>query len=93
MSDSDAYGLVLVATSNAFTDYQKINSIGMGGCTGGEFRDQRVLYEGSSKNSDKQFQTGWYVRQHEKELNPIITRYVWPTLWWPSYVIDWQDLY
>ena len=81
------------ATGNYGNDYQKTNPTGVGGCTGGEFRDQRIVYEGTPGHSDERFRTGWYVRQHTNEPNPEVTTYVPPTTWWPVYVTLWHGRY
>ncbi|RNJ78405.1 MAG: hypothetical protein EB829_04615 [Nitrosopumilus sp. H8] len=91
--EGDGYVLIWIITSHHWRDFQKTNPIGMGGCTGGEFRDQRVIYEGSLGNSNPLLRTGWYVHQHENEPNPQVLHYSWPTVWWPFHVGAWHDLY
>jgi len=73
-------------------DYGKINSNGIGGCTGGEFRDEHFLYE-----FDRTLQPSGTVLESVHSLrqinepNPNLAEYTPPTWWWDTYVFFWHD--
>ncbi|MDA7953676.1 MAG: hypothetical protein MPI95_02105 [Nitrosopumilus sp.] len=86
----DGFGLVIFPSSDPLNDYQRINPVGKGGCTGGEYRDQRIIHRGDPRNSNPDLRTGWYTTGHTNEPNPQILSYGWPSFWWGDYVTNWH---
>ncbi len=61
-------------------DYAKVVSSGApGNCNSGQFRDQAIIDRSSYD----------YI-VYGQEPNPEVLSYIWPGLWWPSYVQWWH---
>ncbi len=68
-------------------DYAKLNLVGVGGCTDGEFRDQSYIYPPESPHGELE---GWHTLEDINEPNSDLTTYVPPTFWWVVYVYGWH---
>jgi len=88
--EDDGFTLVLGYASVSElrgNDYSKVSS-GKGGCNGGEFRDQSVVY-GSAGHGF----SGPHILTDYNEPNPEIFSYTPPTAWWPITVAVYHDRY
>lgn len=68
------------ASYNYPNDYAKV--IDAYNCNNGPFRTQSIVGHTGSY---------YYHSNHDVEPNPEVLTYVWPSLWWGSYVHWWHD--
>ena len=62
-------------------DFARTDTTTSSGCNSGEFREQSVM---TVKGTGAKFNM-----QHD-EPNPELLNYVWPKLWWGTYVHWWH---
>ena len=71
-------------------DYGKINSNGIGGCTGGEFRDEHFIYDSDRYQNGVLFASAVHTLKQVNEPNPNLAEYNPPTYWWDTYTFFWH---